>query len=77
MPGFPSAIRSYEVLEKFIVNFLWINVLHSTCNYPLAPEFMPIAPSKLYEAAPGTPALTPNQMFMNGNHTSVRFLLLP
>jgi len=74
MPGFPSSIRDRKTLEEFIVNFLWINVLHSTSNYPLAPDFIPTSPSKLYEAAPGTPALTPNQIFMNGDRASVRFI---
>lgn len=72
MPGFPAAINNRKTLEKFIVNFLWINVLHSICNYPLAPEFIPTSAPKLYEAAQGTPALTPNQVFMNGDNASVR-----
>ena len=72
MPGFPSSITNRKTLEEFIVNFLWINVLHSISNYALAPDFIPISPPKIYEAAPGSPALTPNQIFMKGDSASVR-----
>jgi len=72
MPGFPSSFNNRKSLQEFIVNFLWINVLHSTCNYALAPDFIPISSPKLYEAAPNTPALSPNQIFMNGENATVR-----
>jgi len=72
MPGFPSSIKNRETLEEFLVNFLWINIHHSISNYPLAPEFIPTAPPKLYEAAPGTPTLTPEQVFMGGRNSLVR-----
>lgn len=71
MPGFPSTIPNRKTLEEFIVNFLWINIIHSASNYAMAPDFIPIASPKLYEAMPNTPALTPNQIFMSGKHSAV------
>lgn len=72
MPGFPSTISNRKTLEEFIVNFLWINVVHTTTNYPMSPTFVPISSPKLYKAIPDTPALTPDQIFMNGETASVR-----
>ena len=61
-----------ETLEEFIVNFLWYNILHSTCNYALAPDFIPISSPKLYEAEPDSnKELSPNQIFFNGEDAAV------
>ena len=66
VPGFPSKFENQKTLEEFIVNFYWINILHVSCNYALAPDFVPTSSPKLYDAIPGTPALKPDQVFMNG-----------
>ena len=72
MPGFPTSMPNRDTLEEFIVNFLWYNILHSTCNYALAPEFIPILAPKLYEAEPNSnEELPPNKIFMDAESVVV------
>ena len=76
MPGFPTSMPNRDTLEEFIVNFLWYNILHSTCNYALAPDFIPISPPKLYEAdVDSNKDLPPNKVFMDGENATVSQVL--
>ena len=54
MIGFPSVFRQTGQLKTFLNRFLWNNVFHTSVNYALAPDFLPISPAKLYEYTDGT-----------------------
>ena len=74
MVGFPPVFRRTGQLKTFLYRFLWNNVFHTSVNYALAPDFLPISPSKLYEYTDGTkmPYL---QAVPGSVYAVVRFLL--
>ncbi|XP_066931954.1 hydroperoxide isomerase ALOXE3-like [Clytia hemisphaerica] len=53
MKNFPSTFRTIAQLKKFMNRFLFINIFHTTTNYPMAPDFLPLSPTKLYEYEDG------------------------
>ena len=54
MVGFPPVFNRAEQLKTFLFRFLWNIVFHTSVNYALVPEFVPISPTKLYEYTDGT-----------------------
>ena len=55
MPGLPVSIENKGQLKKFINQFLWINVFHTTSNYATVPDFIPFQPTKIYKYSDGRP----------------------
>ena len=54
MIGFPFSFRSNHQLKTFLKRFLWINILHTTANYPTGRDYVPISPTKIYEKNDGS-----------------------
>ena len=71
MIGFPPRFTRNYQLKVFIKRFIWYNLLHASVNYALAPDFLPVAPTKLYESTTSTPASL-FQSFLGGQSAPVR-----
>ena len=73
MVGFPPVFNRAEQLKTFLFRFLWNNIFHTSVNYALAPDFVPISPNKLYEYTDGT-RVTYLQSLPGSVYSIVRFL---
>ena len=54
MIGFPPSFKKTRELKTFMFRFLWNNLFHTSVNYAMVPDFIPISPFKLYEYTDGT-----------------------
>ena len=69
MKGFPSRIDSTKKLSELIIEILWTNIIHTSCNYAMPPIFMPTQATKTYSAVKGP--TYPDKMFVNGFFAAV------
>ncbi|XP_066919919.1 polyunsaturated fatty acid 5-lipoxygenase-like [Clytia hemisphaerica] len=54
MKGFPAKFETCDQLRTFLKRFLWINLFHTSANYPDYRDFMPTSPTRLYQNLDGT-----------------------
>ena len=69
MRGFPSRIDSTKKLSELIIEILWTNIIHTSCNYAMPPVFTPTQAIKTYSAVKGPTC--PDKMFVNGFFAAV------
>ena len=54
MKGFPARFETCDQLRTFLKRFLWINIFHTSANYPSYRVFLPASPTRLYQNLDGT-----------------------